>query len=59
MIVNRGNDDVTVAGDVVGRTVTGKAGATRTAEQGEGVAVVNTGGGKVTVGGNRAGKASK
>jgi len=50
MIVNRGNDDVTVAGDVVGRTVTGKAGATRTAEQGEGVAVVNTGGGRVTVG---------
>jgi hypothetical protein len=53
-IVNKDDKDVTVAGDVVGRTVTGSATAAAVAAaaaKAAGKGVVNGGTGKVTVGG--------
>jgi len=60
-VVNSGSEDVVIVGNAVGRTVTSKAAAaaTRAATRGDGVAVVNVGGGTVTVGGRKSGKGSK
>jgi hypothetical protein len=58
-VVNSGNNNVTIVGDVVGRTVKGTAAAVRTADRGGSAAVVNTGSGTVTVAGRKSGKGSK